>query len=142
MTTKTRIIPALLLSAMLLPLSVSAYTYTVSNGKATITKYNGSGGDVSIPSSLNGYSVTSIGYKAFSSCSSLTSVNIPDSVTYIGSYAFSACTSLTNATIGNSVTYIGEYAFDYCPALTSVIIPDSVTYIGSRAFQQCSLWNP
>ncbi|MBR2450644.1 MAG: leucine-rich repeat domain-containing protein [Paludibacteraceae bacterium] len=58
-----------------------------------------------------------IGYKAFSNCSSLTSITIPNSVTSIGKYAFSSCSSLTSVTIGNSVTSIGYYAFDNCSAL-------------------------
>ena len=56
-------------------------------------------GDVVIPSSVdyNGatYSVTSIGYRAFEWCSSLTSIEIPNSVTSIGDEAFSDCESLT-----------------------------------------------
>ena len=83
-------------------------------------------------------SVTSIGDYAFSSCSSLTSVTIPNSVTSIGSSAFSGCSSLTSVTIGNSVTSIGKYAFYQCTSLTSVIIPDSVTSIGEEAFYQCT----
>ena len=50
--------------------------------------------------------VTSIGYKAFDDCTSLTSVTIPDSVTSIGDSAFSGCTSLTSVTIPDSVTSI------------------------------------
>ena len=42
------------------------YTYTVTNGKATIIAVDSSiSGDVVIPSTLGGYSVTTIGYKAF-----------------------------------------------------------------------------
>ena len=41
-------------------------------------------------------SVTSIGYRAFSGCSGLTSIEIPNSVTSISSYAFEGCSSLTS----------------------------------------------
>ena len=57
---------------------------------------------------------------AFSYCSSLTSITIPNSVTSIGWYAFYGCSSLTSITIPNSVTSIGDYAFHGCSSLTSV----------------------
>ena len=55
----------------------------------------------------------------------------------IWQYAFSNCTSLTSVIIPNSVTSIGNSAFDFCYSLTSVTIPDSVTRIGYRAFYEC-----
>ena len=82
-------------------------------------------------------SVTSIGSSAFSSCSGLTSVTIPNSVTSIGDDAFRGCSGLTSVTIPNSVTSIGWYAFYGCSGLTSVTIPNSVTSIGSSAFAYC-----
>lgn len=63
--------------------------------------------------------VTTIGWSAFSACTNLTSVNIPNSVTSIGRSAFSECTNLIKVDIGNSVTSIGDYAFE-CTNLTSV----------------------
>ena len=83
------------------------------------------------------YSVTSIGYRAFRDCSSLTSLTIPNSVTSIGNEAFYKCSSLTSVTIPNSVTSMGEYAFAYCSSLPSVTIPDSVTSIEAGAFYCC-----
>ena len=83
-------------------------------------------------------SVTSIGEYAFAHCTSLTSVTIPDSVTTIGDWAFYNCRSLTSVTIGDSVTSIGDDAFAHCRNLTSVTIPDSVTTIGDYAFQYCT----
>ena len=75
---------------------------------------------------------------AFSSCTSLTSVTIPNSVTNIGDSAFSYCGSLTSVTIPNSVTSIGDSAFNGCTSLTSVTIPDSVTSIGLGTFEGCT----
>ena len=83
-------------------------------------------------------SVTSIGIHAFSYCSGLTSVTIPNSVTSIGSYAFASCSGLTSVTLGNSITSIGEYAFNRCTGLTSVTIPNSVTTIDDFAFYGCT----
>ena len=81
-------------------------------------------GEVVIPSSITSkgkeYTVTSIGYRAFSDCSRLTSVTIPNSVTSIGRYAFTNCKGLTSVTIPNSVTSIGECAFSYCSKLENV----------------------
>ena len=82
-------------------------------------------------------SVTTIGYSAFSDCSSLTSITIPGSVTTIGDWAFGSCSSLTSVTIPDSVTTIGYAAFAYCDSLTSVTIGDSVTTIGGAALYEC-----
>ena len=61
---------------------------------------------------------------AFSGCTGLTSVTIPDSVTSIGYSAFKGCTGLTSVTIGNSVTSIGSYAFSDCDKLQDIYITD------------------
>ena len=81
--------------------------------------------------------VKSIGERAFSSCTSLTSVTIPDSVTIIDNYAFFGC-SFTSVTIGNSVTRIGKQAFSCCSSLKSVTIGNSVTHIDEYAFSDSS----
>ena len=83
-------------------------------------------------------SVTAIGEWAFCGCDSLESVTIPDSVTEIGGFAFLSCVSLTSVTIGDSVTTIGGWAFEYCSSLRSVTIGDSVTTIGMATFGNCS----
>jgi len=83
-------------------------------------------------------SVTSIGNEAFISCNGLTSIDIPNSVTTIGNSVFAWCNGLTSCTIGSGVTTIGHYAFTNCTGLTSIDIPNSVTSIGSYAFQSCS----
>ncbi|MDR0605657.1 MAG: leucine-rich repeat domain-containing protein [Bacteroidales bacterium] len=103
---------------------------------------NNYSGDVVIPSTVtynsNTYSVTSIGYRAFTYCIDLTSVTIPNSVTSIEEYAFTSCYNLTSITIPDLVTTIGNYAFSACYRLTSITIPNLVSTIGNHAFEDCS----
>lgn len=57
-----------------------------------VSDYSGNQDFIIIPSTVEisgtEYSVTSIGYRAFFGCSSLTSIGIPNSVTSIGGNAF------------------------------------------------------
>ena len=98
-------------------------------------------GAITIPATVvnggNTYSVTSIGERVFSSCSGLTSINIPSSVTSIGESAFAGCSGLTAINIPNSVMSIGRYAFYECKGLTSINIPSGVTKIENGTFLGC-----
>ena len=114
------------------------FEYSVTDGKVTITAYNGSAAEVTIPATIDGKPVTSIGSLAFYRCMSLTSVTIQYGVTSIGGSAFHTCKNLTSVTIPGSVTSIGASAFYRCTSLESVTIPDSVTSIGNYAFRSCT----
>ncbi|MDA7658125.1 leucine-rich repeat protein [bacterium] len=137
-------------------------TWTTTGGEVTIIDCDeAASGELVIPDTIEGKSVTSIGKSAFSECTNLTSITIPDSVTSIddkafilcssltsitvpdsivsiGDAAFNSCTSLTSITIPNGITSIERVVFTHCSSLTSITIPDSVTNIGSSAFADCS----
>ena len=116
------------------------FNYSVlDDGTVTITRYSGSAKKVDIPKTIDGKSVTSIGDCAFSNCTSLTSITIPNSVTGIGANAFEYCSNITSLTIPDSVTSIGYGAFNGCTSLTSITIPNGVTSIGGSAFEGTAL---
>ena len=107
------------------------YTYTVTDGKATITRYTGTGGVVTIPSTLSGATVTSIAANAFGNSNSITTITVPDSVTDIGHRAFEGCENLISVMIGSGVSTVGEAPFMYCLKLQEIKVSSSNPYITS-----------
>lgn len=114
--------------------------YTTTDGKTITPKfthisntYENGQGKITLDAS-----VTSIGYNAFGSFTTLKSIVIPDTITEIGEYAFYGCSSLESVTIPNSVTKIDRYAFKDCTALKSITVPNKITIIDRYVFQGCS----
>lgn len=118
--------------------------YTVSNGKASV--YNSTQapaissetvGAVTVPTTLGGCPVTSIGLGAFRACNHLTTVTVQTGVTTISAEAFYDCRELSSVKLPEGVTQIGTRAFAHGSKLKSVNMPDSVKSIGEYAFYNC-----
>ena len=129
----------LLILALVLVLAIKDKTYAATYGKLTYEVKNdgtikitdcdtNASGALTIPDTIDGKKVTSIGQETFFKCSSLTSITIPDSVTSIGEWAFLGCSSLTSITIPNSVTSIGDRALYGCSSLASINVSDNNKY--------------
>ena len=124
------------------------FNYTINNGTVSITGYTGTGGSVTIPSTIVGLPVTRIENYAFNVNSSLTGVLIPDSVTNIGDGAFGVCAGLAAITVDtNNPAYSSVTGVLLNKGLTTLIqfpgglagsytVPNSVTNIGDVAFAQ------
>lgn len=82
--------------------------------------------------------VTSIGNRAFSECSLLTSASLPEGLTEIGTHAFYYCESLATVNIPSTVTSIGMCAFMYCD-FTEISLPKGITKIQNSTFTGTSL---
>lgn len=92
-----------------------SYTVTSCNAYAS--------GKLTIPNTYNGKPVTAIGANAFSTCSDLTEIIVPDSITTIEKGAFSGCTSLqaitlpfvgdSTKTLSDTQRHFGYYFIEY-----------------------------
>lgn len=84
-------------------------------------------------------SVTSIGSSAFSGCSSLTAITIPDSVTSIGYYAFDGCSSLTSITFADTTTWYRTKSSSYTDGTQTNVTNTSTnaTYFKSTYSYYC-----
>ena len=136
-----------LVAALLaMPAAVQAqFNVTTNNGAIIITGYTGTNNVITIPDTIIGLPVTSIGDNAFAG-SWVTSVTIPHSVTNIADYVFVSCSNLTNITVSSlnpayssvdgvlfnrSQTTLIEYPVGLVGSYT---IPSTVTSIGDGAF--------
>jgi hypothetical protein len=118
---------------------INSIKYKITGDEVAITDYDTeASGELTIPATIEGKTVTSIGEQTFYNCTSLTGITIPDSVTSIGNSAFSRCASLTNITIPDSLTSIGDGAFAFCTSLANITIPGGVTSIGEQTFYNCT----
>ena len=119
MRTKVKKLTSVILAVVMMlgiltiaPLTVSAATYgdfeyTLEDDyTCTITKYNGSAANVTIPSTIYGYKVSALSDTAFLSNKNIRSVIIPNGVLRIGALCFDSCTNLQEITIPDSVMYI------------------------------------
>ena len=118
---------------------IARYPYVVNDdGTLTITGYNDVYTGVTVPSQINGKTVSAIGSRAFINNTRITVVSIPYGIKTIGEHAFRGCENLTKAILPASLTKISPYAFYHCTSLESIKIPDSVTSIGAFAFYGCT----
>jgi len=119
--------------------SAADYTYTVlKNGTAKIKKYKGKEDNITVPSNIDGYVITSIGSGAFKRNKYIKKLTIPGEITIIGAEAFAECENLKEINILNGVKSIGDRTFSECGKLETVNISGSVKKISVYSFIFCN----
>ena len=112
--------------------------YQIDSKTAGVYRYKGAGGDVTVPKTVNGLTVTAIGEEAFyrtEHFQDIRAVTLPDTITEICEQAFFN-TGLTKINLPESLTKIGEDAFKWTH-IKSVTLPSKLTSIPSGAFNNC-----
>ena len=116
----------------------SGYTYRfLSANTIAITDYNGYDTEVTIPSKIDGYTVTGVENM---DTSNIKKIVMPDTVTYIGESAFADSSDgvpLEEVVLSKNLKTIGPWAFSGCFELKSIDIPESVNEIEIGAFSGC-----
>lgn len=138
-----------ILAAMSLSVSVFALTegdweFQLLDNEVTITGYLGEGGDVVIPSTIFGATVTKLDFGSTeNTLYAATSITFPSTLKEISSaithnYSSSSET-LTKIVIPEGVEVIGEYTFYDCRNLSDVQLPSTIKEIQSRAFSNTAI---
>ena len=149
MRTKVKKLTSVILAAVMMlgiltiaPLTVSAATYgdfeyTLEDDfTCTITGYNGSAANVTIPSTIYGNKVCKIGKEAFKNNKNVQYIKVPQTVKVIQTDAFSYCKKLKKIDLPKYANEIQDYAFAQS-AIENIVLPNGITYLGELLFYRC-----
>ena len=144
---KKRVLCMIIAAVLLLVLSLSALweaeaednlLFSIDNGSITIDGCKQGVTELVIPDEIDGYTVTSIGAKAFQGNTALVSVVLPDTIDRIEMYAFYECTSLKCIVMPQEMSYIGYQAFRGCSDLEKISIPEGIEFLDEVMFAGCT----
>lgn len=123
----------------LLPEPVSDEYFTIRDGEVHFMAERWDGGTVvTVPETIDGQTVTTIGAGCFRDCDALTTIILPETVTKIGPLAFAGCKNLRGLFVPEAVRSIDKEAFSGCISMEAISIPASVEEIASGCFDDCA----
>lgn len=109
------------------------WQYEITDKGAEITTYLGNSTKITVPETLDGNTVESIGTAAFFD-SKIKEITLPDTVQEIGWWAFYGCENLEHIELGSKVNTIEFGAFMNCPELDAITLSSTICKIGEDAF--------
>lgn len=114
----------------------NSFTYSINNGNASISKYNGTAENLVVPEKINGYPVTNIYGGAFQNNNYIKKVTIKSKITILYGRMFAHCSNLETVILPETLVEIKDGAFS-SSGIGYITIPSSVTKINSQVFQGC-----
>ncbi len=87
---------------------------------------------------LGGEELYYIENRAFSDCTALAEIKLPDGIKYIQEEAFKNCTTLHSMTLPRWLEELESNAFEGCTGLETVVLSKNVRGIGEGCFRDCA----
>lgn len=127
---------SLLLSLItLLSVSVGAGTFTydvLDDGTVMLTGYTGTASDVTVPATIDGYTVYGLGSGAMENNDAIETVTFESGITYVDYSAFGYCPNLRSVRLCDTVEKVETNAFIYCPKLETITVDTANPVYDSR----------
>jgi hypothetical protein len=121
-------------------INTGEFTVNIFSSYAEIVEYVGEGKtEVTVPASILGVPVKTIGEYAFYGNETVTKVTLPSSLIMIDRFAFEECKVLTEVVAEEGLEVVGQSAFRGCIALSTFVIPSTVVTIGKNCFYRTAL---
>ena len=108
------------------------FTFTVNNGTATVTGWQGSGERLVLPDTLGGAPVVEIAAGAFTNAA-CREIILPDTLRRIEPGAFTGC-AVESLTLFDNLQTISDYAFEGCTALRTLHINAATAPVYSGSY--------
>ena len=99
------------------------YDYVVEGDKLYLTRYKGQGGEVVVPTTIEGKTVVGIG-AVFARHQAITSITLPDTIGRLEDYAFYDCRQLSALALGAGVRQIGHLPLALCHSLRHLSVAE------------------
>ncbi len=114
-----------------------SYTYdNLLDGTISIVGYSGTEQTVTVPTTIDGKKVSTLGMNAFYNNSTVRTVNLPEGLLKINAYAFDSCSNLTTVKLPSTLNFVSNIFYERCPNLTNYTIPSTLTKLSSNDYQR------
>lgn len=109
------------------------FTYEVlDDGTVMLTGYTGTAPDVTVPATIDGYTVYGLGSGAMEDNDTIETVTFESGVQYIGLTALGHCDRLEFVVLSDTINKVEDNAFSYSPNLEKILVDSQNTVYDSR----------